>query len=92
MSLFGPEGVRRLDAGDTPLEPQWIHHPHQVQDGDNVFGLGGRQEGDVIFSIDLKDTYPQVLIYPDSQPYLRIALNGKVFQFKALCFDFSTAP
>ena len=32
--------------------------------------LGSIQHGDVMFSIDPKDTYFQVLIHPDSQPYL----------------------
>ena len=45
-----------------------------------------------MFSLDLKDTYFQIPIHLDSQPSLRIALNGKVFQFKALCFGLFTTP
>ena len=47
---------------------------------------------DWMFSIDLKDAYLQVPIYPDSRRYLRFFVDGPVFQFKALCFSLSTAP
>ena len=43
-------------------------------------------------SIDLKDTYLQVPIHPDSRKYLRFIALNQVFQFKALCFGLSTAP
>ena len=49
-------------------------------------------KGNFMISIYLKDTYFQIPIYSDSQPYLWIVLGGKVSQFKALCFSLSTAP
>ena len=44
------------------------------------------------FSIDLKDAYLQVPIHPNNSRYLRFVADGKVCQFKALCFSLSTAP
>ena len=43
-------------------------------------------------SIDLKEAYLQVPVYPDSRHFLRFVSKGHVFQFKALCFGLSTAP
>merc|ERR1712150_18083 len=50
------------------------------------------REDDFIASLDLKDTYLQISIHPDSRRYLCFVLEGVVFQFKALCFGLSTAP
>ena len=50
------------------------------------------RRNDWMFSIDLKDAYLQVLVHPDSHPYLWFVENGQVFQFRALCFGRSTAP
>ena len=47
---------------------------------------------DWMFSNDLKDTYLQVLIHPDSRRYLQFVADRQVYQFKALCFGLSTAP
>ena len=43
-------------------------------------------------SLDMKDAYFHVPIHHQSRRYLRITFNGKVFQFKAMCFGLSTAP
>ena len=45
---------------------------------------------DVMFSINLKDTYFQIPIHPNSRLYLRIALQGKINQLRSLCFGLST--
>ena len=50
------------------------------------------QRDDWTVSIDLKDSYLQAPIYPDSRKFLRFVINGTVYQFKALCFCLSTAP
>ena len=50
------------------------------------------RKGDVMFSIDLKDTNFQIPVHQDSPPYLCLPLSGKVFKIKALCFNLSTAP
>ena len=42
---------------------------------------------DVMFSVDLKNAHFQIPIWP----YLRIALLGRAFQFKAFSFGLSTA-
>ena len=35
-----------------------------------------------MFTIDLQDTYFQILVYWESRPYLRFCLEGRVYQFK----------
>ena len=47
---------------------------------------------DWMISIDLKDAYLQVPIHPSSKKFLRFVVDGRVYQFKALCFGLSTAP
>ena len=47
---------------------------------------------DWMISIDLKDAYLQVPIHPSSRKFLRFVVDGRVYQFKALCFGLSTAP
>ena len=44
-----------------------------------------------MFSIDLKEAYFQIPIHLDSWPYLRFCLEGRVYQFRALCFGLSSA-
>ena len=43
-------------------------------------------------SLDLKDAYLQVPMYPESHKFLRFVACEKVYQFKVLCFGLSTAP
>ena len=50
------------------------------------------QPGDWMVSLDLKDAYSQVPMHPESCKFLRFVTCGKVYQFKVLCFGFSTAP
>ena len=50
------------------------------------------RSGNWMLSLDLKDAYLQVPIYPDSRKYLRFVAFERVYQFKALCFGLSTAP
>lgn len=50
------------------------------------------QPGDWATSIDLADAYFHVPILPAFRKYMRIVVNGKVYQFKALPFGLSTAP
>ena len=45
-----------------------------------------------MISINLKDTYLQVPVHPNSHCFLRFVADGKVYQFKVLCFGLSTAP
>ena len=54
--------------------------------------LNAIQRDDRMFSIDLKDAYLQVPVHPENRKYLRFVAFSKVFQFKVLCFGFSTAP
>jgi hypothetical protein len=50
------------------------------------------QKGMWTVSLDLKDAYFQVPIHPRSRKFLRICLEGKVYQFRALPFGVKTAP
>ena len=50
------------------------------------------REGDFLASLDLKDAYFQIPIHPSSRKLLRFTSEGKVYQFRALCFGLSTAP
>ena len=49
------------------------------------------RQGDWMASIDLKEAYLQVPVHPDSRRFLRFVVQGKVYQFTALCFGLSTA-
>ena len=49
-------------------------------------------EGDFLASLDLKDAYFQIPIHGSSRKLLRFMSEGRVYQFKALCFGLSTAP
>ena len=42
-----------------------------------------------MFLIDLKDEYFQIPVHPESYMYLRFVVQGKVYQFRALCFGLS---
>ena len=48
--------------------------------------------GDWMVSLDLQDAYLQVPVHSSSRRYLRFCMERLVFQFRALCFDLSTAP
>ena len=50
------------------------------------------REGDFLASLDLKDAYFQIPIHGSLRKLLRFMSEGTVYQFKALCFDLSTAP
>ena len=50
------------------------------------------REGDWLISLDMMDAYFHIPIHPQSRKFLRFVFNGKVFQFKALCFGLSTDP
>ena len=87
------EAVGHLETGHRSVCPQQlcdIVPLHLVEKVSSV--LRSIMKEDMIFSEDWKDAYLQIPVYLDSQYYLRIALNGRVFQFKALCFGLSTAP
>ncbi len=48
--------------------------------------------GDQAISLDLRDAYYHIGIHPKHQPYLRFCVQGKAYQFKALCFGPTSAP
>ena len=54
--------------------------------------LNSIRPGDWMISLDLQDAYLQVPVHHDSRRYLRFVVDGKTFQFRALCFGLTTAP
>ena len=54
--------------------------------------LQSLRPGDWMVSLDLHDAYLQVPVHPSFRHYLRFCVGVSVLQFRALCFDLSTAP
>ena len=50
-----------------------------------------RYELEIGWCLDLKDVYMQFPMHPESRKFLRFVAEGKVYQFKVLCFGLSTA-
>eukprot|EP00079_Xenopus_tropicalis_P032144 XP_017945915.1 PREDICTED: uncharacterized protein LOC101734340 [Xenopus tropicalis] len=50
------------------------------------------EPGEFLTSLDMKDAYLHVPIFPPHQAYLRFAFQGQHFQFTALPFGLSSAP
>ena len=54
--------------------------------------LNSIRPGDWMISLDLQDAYLQVPVHHDSCRFLRFVVDGKLFQFRVLCFGLTTAP
>ena len=54
--------------------------------------LSAIRRSDWMVSIDLKDAYLQVPMHLDSCQFLRFVVDGKVYEFRTLCFGLSMAP
>lgn len=54
--------------------------------------LESMAEGEWMVSLDLRDAYFQVPVHPRSRKYMRFVWQGRVFQFRALCFGLASAP
>ena len=54
--------------------------------------LESMTEGEWMVSLDLKDAYFQVPIHPRSHRFLRFVWQGRVYQFRALCFGLASTP
>ena len=50
------------------------------------------QQGDWAISVDLKDAYLHIPMYPPHKKYLRFCIQGKAYQFNCLCFGPTVAP
>ena len=50
------------------------------------------RRGDWFTSIDLKDAYQHVGIYPPHRKFLRFGFRGKIYEFKVLPFGLSLSP
>ncbi|XP_063784392.1 uncharacterized protein LOC134933255 [Pseudophryne corroboree] len=54
--------------------------------------IASLEGGDLMVSLDIKDAYLHVPIYPPHQAYLRFAVQDCHYQFQTLPFGLSTAP
>jgi len=50
------------------------------------------QPGDWVAKLDLKDAYFHIPIHPKHRMFLRFAIQGKCYQFRALPFGLTSAP
>ena len=50
------------------------------------------QKGDWAISLDLKDAYMHIPIFPSHKRFLRFCIKGKCYQFTCLCFGPTVAP
>ena len=81
--IHGYESFRGVETGRRPFHSE-------LEDSAAI--LLSVRPGDWMVSLDLRDTYLQVPMHPDSRKFLRIMVGGKVYRFKVLCFCLSTAP
>ena len=79
---------------DRPFHIQHLREGHELSDGDRQVKsvLLSIRQNNWMVSINLKEAYLQIPIHQASRRYLRFVALQRVFQFKALCFGFSTAP
>ncbi|XP_033099816.1 E3 ubiquitin-protein ligase UBR4-like [Anneissia japonica] len=70
---------------------QWIR-PQKFHMDTLALILQGLMPGDWAATIDLKDAYFHVPIFPEDRKWLRFRLDGRTYQFKVLPFGLSTAP
>ena len=54
--------------------------------------LKSLRQGYLVICFDLSDAYLQIPIHAKSQHLLRFVVDGKVFQYTALCFGLSPSP
>ena len=74
----------------SPLNEFVRQTPFRMETPNSVL-LAVRKD-DFLASIDLKDAYFRIPVHPSSRKLLRFVSNGTVYQFRALCFELSTAP
>ena len=89
--VCGVEDLGVLASRHRPLSPQPLaSSPFKMETIQSV--LLSVRPGDWMVSIDLKEAYLQIPVHPDSLKYLRFVVFGRVYQFRALCFGFASAP
>ena len=50
------------------------------------------RQGDFHCSVDLKDAYQHILIYPPHRKFLRFAFEGRLYEYTVLPFGLSLSP
>ena len=48
--------------------------------------------GEWVVSADLSDAYLHILVHPKFRKFMRINIQGKIMQFRSMCFGLNTAP
>ena len=83
---------RETQADNRPLCAQAFCLHTDIQNGDIEKSERRRSANDWAFSLDLTVAYLHIPIHHRSCKYLTFTLGGRVYQFKALPFGFSTSP
>ena len=90
--LCHSQSHRGLATGHQSLTPQWLGGALQFPHGNCSVRSPISPSGDWMVSLDLQDAYLQVPVHPASRRYLRFCVGDVVYQLRALCFGFSSAP
>ena len=60
---------------------------------ETVFSIRAQlQNGEYVVSLDMKDAYFHLGVHIAFRKYMRFCINGRVFQFRAMCFGLASAP
>ncbi|KAK3101176.1 hypothetical protein FSP39_001539 [Pinctada imbricata] len=88
--------VPKKDGGLRPilnLRPlnRHLHVPHFKMETLRTI-ISALEIGDWVASIDLKDAYLHIAIYPQDRKYLRFCVGNQHYQFRSMPFGLATAP
>lgn len=67
-----------------PLSKYMVNKHFKMDTLIQVINLVNMNDGAI--SLDLKDAYLHIPMHPNNRKYLRFHVQGKVYQFKAMCF------
>ena len=96
LQPFLPSSPPKKDRGVRPilnLRPlnRFVSAPHfKMQTLKAV--LQSLNPNDWVTKLDLKDAYFHIPIHPKHRKFLRFAIQGQCYQFKALCIGLASAP
>ena len=88
--------VPKKDGGHRPilnLKPLNVYLKNQHFKMETLRSIiQALEQGDWAVSLDLKDAYLHIPMYPPDRQFLRFCIQGKHYQFKAMPFGLATAP
>ena len=88
--------VPKKDGGHRPilnLKPLNVYLKNQHFKMETLRSIiQALEQGDWAVSLDLKDAYLHIPMYPSDRQFLRFCIQGKHYQFKAMPFGLATAP